>query len=528
MTVSQSAPRSTPNCVAASNATVAQSLTSPEFDFSSVVPEKLSWFMRRSATFGAPVLVECSTDGGVAWFTMPGDTLLPDGSAAYEGCVRLFPRSIAGMPRVRIRWRVVPAPGGSTGTLRFDDVGLTVHAAYDLTLAGLRYTPASPRLSDTVSVTGIVKNTGAMPASGFSLALYRNCGDTLHPDPCGMLGVSGPSPLLGPADTALLTLAGVRLEGGTNQLVALLEDTADMNPSDNALGLAIEVAADPGGVVINEIMFAPFAGEGEYVEFLNAGDRPVNLTGWKLTSGSGLPAGPKSLLLPWIRAPLVPGACAVVAEDSALLRYFPVLRGADSARVVIARTWETRLNNTGTALVLKDTRGTVVDSVNYSPSWHNPAVIDRTGRSLERIRARGSSNDPSNWSTCARTEGGTPAAANSVSITGVSRAGGVTAFPDPFSPDCDGVDDATVIRYRVPAGVWSVSVRIFDARGRFIRSVATCAPSTGSGECIWDGRDGERMVARMGIYIVLVEATDTGRLATFTAKGTVVLARRLR
>ncbi|HMK38714.1 MAG TPA: hypothetical protein VK569_05185, partial [Bacteroidota bacterium] len=71
-----------------------------------------------------------------------------------------------------------------------------------------------------------------------------------------------------------------------------------------------------------------------------------------------------------------------------------------------------------------------------------------------------------------------------------------------------------------------VSLRIFDARGRAIRTLASCEPSTGYGECIWDGRDGDRVIARVGIYVVYLEATDAGRLASFSAKGVVVLARR--
>ena len=124
MTVSQSASRSAPNCVSATNATVAQSLSSPEFDFTGVVPEKLSWFMRRSSTFSASVVAECSTDGGDAWGIRLGDTLRPDGSAAYVGSVRDLPRSLAGMRHVRIRWRVIPSSTGSAGTLRFDDISV--------------------------------------------------------------------------------------------------------------------------------------------------------------------------------------------------------------------------------------------------------------------------------------------------------------------------------------------------------------------------------------------------------------------
>ncbi len=35
------------------------------------------------------------------------------------------------------------------------------------------------------------------------------------------------------------------------------------------------------------------------------------------------------------------------------------------------------------------------------------------------------------------------------------------------------------------------------------------------------------MTARIGIYVVYLEATDAARLASFTARGVVVLARRL-
>jgi hypothetical protein len=315
--------------------------------------------------------------------------------------------------------------------------------------------------------------------------------------------------------------------GGVNTLLCVLKDTADLNQSDNWRKVEIDVVPLPGGVVINEIMFAPLSGEGEYVEFLNNSDLPVNLTGWRLVAGKGTSASPKTLILPRVRSPLVPGRCAVVAEDSGIFNFFPALLKIDSERVIIPRSWETRLDNGGKDLVLKDPQGYAIDSVFYSPSWHNPAVIDRTGRSLERILASGHSNDPANWSTCVLPEGGTPARGNSVALTRASPGGVVSALPNPFSPDGDGVEDATVIRFQIPRGVWSVSVRIFDARGRSIRTLATCAPSTGDGEFVWDGRDAERVTARMGIYIVYVEAIDAGRLASFIARGAVVLARRL-
>lgn len=403
MTVSGSAPRSVPNCVSAANATVAQSLTSPEFDFSSVNPDRISWYMRRSSTFSAPVVLEYSTDGGNAWDTLPGDTLVGTGSAVYEETVRELPRWLGGMKRVRVRWRIIPAASGTSGTLRFDDVRVTAHPAYDLTLVRVSFSPASPRAADPIDVTGCVKNAGLLPASGFSLCLYARCEDTLRPVTCTLLASSAPSPVLEPGDSSAVTIPGVRLPAGLNTLVAVVQDTADLDQSDNLCCADIAVSASPGGVVINEIMFAPLAGEAEYVELMNSTDQPVSLTGWRLTTGSG--AAVKTLVIPRVPVPLSPGCCAVVAGDSGIYRFFPSLLGPDTQRVIIPRVWETRLNNAGEDIELRDPSGNVVDSVFYSPSWHNPAVTDRTGRSLERIVASANSNDPGNWSTCTLPQG---------------------------------------------------------------------------------------------------------------------------
>ncbi len=525
--VSQSAPRSAPNCVAASNATIAQTLTSPVLNFTGVVPETVTWFMRRSSTFTSPIIVEFSTDDGGTWQIIPGDTLLPDGSVSYVESVRGLPVSIAGMRCVRIRWRTLPSTTGSTGTLRFDDVSVTVHGASDIALLRLSFSPPLPHAGDPVAVTGVVKNVGLKIMAGFSLGLYRSAGDTVHPVPGELIALTAPSPALEPGDSAVITLSGVSLTGGVNRLIGVLHDTSDTNPSDNSLSLEIDIVSPAGAVVINEILFAPFAGEGEYVELLNNSAGTLNITGWRLTAGSGISANPRTLLLPDIPAPLAPGQCIVAAEDSGIFHFFPSLTDVDARRVIVPRVWETRLNNAGEDIVLRDRAGSVIDSVFYLPSWHNPAVIDRTGRSLERILGSGNSNDPGNWSTCTLTEGGTPARANSVALRGGSTAGGISASPNPFSPDADGFEDATVIRYRIPRGVWSVTVRIFDARGRVVRTLATCAPSTGEGECIWDGRDQEKAIARMGIYVVYIEATDESRLTSFAAKGVVVLAHRL-
>ncbi len=78
--------------------------------------------MRRSATFGAALLVEASFDDGATFPLTLGDTLQPSASSTYSRVSLLLPESPAAAPSVRFRWRVLPASEGSAGTLRLDDV----------------------------------------------------------------------------------------------------------------------------------------------------------------------------------------------------------------------------------------------------------------------------------------------------------------------------------------------------------------------------------------------------------------------
>jgi hypothetical protein len=185
------------------------------------------------------------------------------------------------------------------------------------------------------------------------------------------------------------------------------------------------------------------------------------------------------------------------------------------------------LNNDGDAVILRDLTGAVVDSVYYRPSWHNPGVTDLTGRSLERINPRLASNDPRNWTTCTRPSGGTPGMANSVFTNFLPSVATLSFTPNPFSPDGDGRDDNTIIQYSVPLQVSMLRVRIYDVRGRLIRHLANNEPGGPTGQVVWNGLDDDGQKARIGMYVVLLEAMDEQGGVIETAKGVVVLAAKL-
>jgi hypothetical protein len=213
----------------------------------------------------------------------------------------------------------------------------------------------------------------------------------------------------------------------------------------------------------------------------------------------------------------------VLTGDSAALRAFdPGIPGR-----VLQVTGFPALNDPGDYVTIADARGLTIDSVAYLPQWHNPAVQDSRGRSLERIIARGASNDPGNWTSCVLLRGGTPAQPNSAARAPGTSGALLSCNPNPFSPDNDGVDDATVVHYTLPEGIWSLQVKIYDVRGRLIRRLASAAPGVGQGDIVWDGRDDERLRGRLGIYIVMLEAFDLKRGLNVSGKTVVVLAGRL-
>jgi len=75
--------------------------------------------------------------------------------------------------------------------------------------------------------------------------------------------------------------------------------------------------------------------------------------------------------------------------------------------------------------------------------------------------------------------------------------------------------------------VTTISLSVYDVRGRLVRQLSAHEPSGSKGDIVWNGHDSENRKARIGMYIVYLEALDDGGAALATAKGVVVLAARL-
>ncbi|MBZ0198557.1 MAG: lamin tail domain-containing protein [Ignavibacteriaceae bacterium] len=272
-----------------------------------------------------------------------------------------------------------------------------------------------------------------------------------------------------------------------------------------------------GDVLINEIMYEPGIDNCEYIELYNSTSDTVNIGGWKMFAGDDIyKISSTPLLLP-------PKQYFTFAADSIINSKYQV----EVSPLSIANETDFGLSASGEVLIVKDLFSNVIDSIFYLPNWHNKNFVVTKNRSLERISFGNNSNDPANWSTCVDDVGGTPGKENSIYAGAVSAATGIAVAPNPFSPDNDGFEDHTIISYSLNQVIMQARIKIFDSKGRLVRTLQNNFATGSKGSIIFDGRDDSGNAIRMGIYIVFMEALNENNGVVQTLKTIVVVARKL-
>lgn len=305
--------------------------------------------------------------------------------------------------------------------------------------------------------------------------------------------------------------------------------------------------AHPGDLSFNELMFDPLAdafdnrpNQPEYFELINRTNRPLSLRHLFWTDQPDETGAADTIRFGSRFASVIPDGYAVVfaafdsadapAQNSTLARAFAALDfTAPSVTLVPIEAQSLGLLNSGDLIRLHRPDGAVLTQLRYDPDWHAPSLVATKGIALERISLTAPLDEPNNWTSSVAPSGGTPGLPNSVFLSpdAAPETSDVVITPSPFSPDNDGIDDVTTIRYRFDGNVALVRVRIFDARGHEVYTEDADLVSR-QGEMIWDGRDHDGNALRLGIYVVLVEAVNTNGGTVQTSKTPVVLARPLR
>jgi hypothetical protein len=298
--------------------------------------------------------------------------------------------------------------------------------------------------------------------------------------------------------------------------------TTSLNRYGATPGFQNSVASVPnykkGNLVINEIMFDPSTGNSEFIEFINTSSDSLQIGGMNLIYGSN-----KVIPLSRTWYKISPGAYLVFASDSTVYNNYNYLKMQGSYLLFNSSM---SLSNDGSMLVIKDARNTTLDSVYYSPQWHNKNLLTTKNRSIERLNPLLGSNDNLNWSSSVAPEGASPGKPNSIFTETVVTESKAVITPNPFSPDNDGFEDFATINFNLAQRLAQVRIKVFDSQGRLVRTIAHNRPSGPSNSVIFDGLDDSGRALRIGIYILLIEiVTDSGQ--NDLIKLPVVIARKL-
>jgi hypothetical protein len=418
-------------------------------------------------------------------------------------------------------WRSSEDSAGSTPG-RINSVARLDH---DLMLVRLW----SVRGPDGATIQGVVRNVGKLPAYGFRLILteiHRAEGITREERTVAELTHAG---TLARGDSVIFSYHHVHPPSGEVEIQGHVLSEADGRLRNNMLSISLAIPYEENNIVINEILYDPLAGQNEWIELYHRGSASIDLKNWTIADRPTAAGSRIQITLSPSGEIIQPGDLIVLAADSSLLTLFPHLRDSlATVHVLVAnRAGGLGLGNEGDDIVLYDHTGASIDSLSYSPSWHTPEVEDTRGRSLERINPDLSSTDRRNWGTSATGAGGSPGLRNTLFTLRLPERGTLTISPNPFSPDGDGFEEVTLIRYSLPEATAVVRIRIFDAGGRLIRTLADGEPAGSAGEVVWNGFDDGGRRARIGPHIVLLEASDSRGGSVTALKAVAVVATKL-
>jgi hypothetical protein len=177
----------------------------------------------------------------------------------------------------------------------------------------------------------------------------------------GIDGISFSAP-----DTIRLKLSKPMKNGTTYKLTIRNQQDLFGNMAakiDTSLSYYKIAQPSKGDIFINEFMYDPPEGQTEYVELYNPTSKSFNLQGWEISDNTGnyKTITDRRLIIP-------PDSFVVLAPDRTLLSDYP-----DIILATLGNHWRT-LNNSGDAIVVRDSAGTLLDSLNYNSGWGGSRV----------------------------------------------------------------------------------------------------------------------------------------------------------
>lgn len=339
-----------------------------------------------------------------------------------------------------------------------------------------------------------------------------------------------------------LTIASIQYLSSNDQLVVLTLATPldsgviyqlDVEGIDDCSGntiaptgpisIALPDIASPNDIIINEILFNPLSGGVDFVEIFNRSEKVITLQNWNIANGKNDTIDDQRIVttIPFL---LFPSEYLVLTEDKDVVKnQYPLAKEDRLFNIPDLPSY----NDDEGIVFLQNSQGTTIDRVNYSEDQHFALLANKEGVSLERINSERSGLEADNFHSAAESVGfASPGYKNSQFLAETRFSGKITVEPQSFSPDNDGFQDIVSINYQFTSPGFVANIDIFDRNGRLVKSLVKNELLGNKGSFNWDGTTDDNTKARIGIYLILIEAFNSrGDKEVF--KEVVVVAGRL-
>lgn len=283
---------------------------------------------------------------------------------------------------------------------------------------------------------------------------------------------------------------------------------------------ALPQRAEPGDVLINEILFNPRPFGSDFIEVYNNSNKYINV---------------KTLVLANREQEVLTNLHSF-SETDALLHPFSYLTFTEEVENIkteypqsslhgFLETIIPPLNDEDGSLVLLTDEHIVLDEFDYSSDMHSSLLKDEEGVSLERVSLTESSQMRDNWKSGVATSNfATPGYVNANAIQQNGGQEEVRVEPEIFEP-LIGQPNFASIHYNFDRPDLVANAKIVDAQGRVIKKMISNEVLARVGFFTWDGDRDDGTKARIGYYTLWMEVFDTsGFVKTFRKR--IVIASR--
>lgn len=286
-----------------------------------------------------------------------------------------------------------------------------------------------------------------------------------------------------------------------NQVLNLsIQNITDLagNSLFDTIQIIVPDTAQYGEILINEILFDPFAGGSDYVEIINNSNSSFDIFKYYIADYDNGISNLKQINQHFI---INPNELVLFTEDSiSTINDYP----SNNSSRFIQMDLPSFPNDSATVFLL-NTDSIILDQFSYSDDLHFELINDPEGVSLERVLLN-SINPNIAWHSAAENVGwGTPGNSNSQYYLSEQSDVNFYAENEVFSPDNDGFEDIAIFSYKLDQIEMVGNAFVYDNRGRLIKSILTNELLNTEGKFTWDGINQYGQKAAIGIYLIYFE-----------------------